>query len=166
MKPSVILLLPLILATNPALAADEAENLKGLKQLKVLPANLHPTAREVGLASDALELQVRSGLRRDFPRLALHQNSHSYVHVRVTLLKGEASPDQEPSCITLLELEVHRPGTILNDELRPEVALTMVGVWEKSVLLSGLCTGAQAAVEAGLENLLQALAVDYRAANP
>jgi hypothetical protein len=166
MKAGVIVLPLLILAITPTLASDEAENLKNLKQLKVLAANLHPDAREVGLSRDALELQVRTSLRRDIPRLALHQASHSYVYVRVTLLKGESSSGQEPSCITLLELEVHRPGTILNDEFRPEVALTMVGVWEKSVLLSGHCSSARATVEANLESLLQALALDYRAANP
>ena len=166
MKPGVIVFLLLILAITPTLASNEAENLKGLKQLRVLAAGLHPEAREVGLSRDALELQVRSSLRRDIPRLALHQASHSYVYVRVTLLRGESVSGQEPGCITLLELEVHRPGTILNDELRPEVALTMLGVWEKSVLLSGQCSSAQATVEGSLDSLLQALAVDYRAANP
>lgn len=166
MKPSLILLLLLILPTSPTLASNQAENLKGLTQLKVLPVKLDPVAREVGLDSDTLELQVRRSLRSEIPRLALHQNSHSYVHVRVTLLKGEAGSGQQPSCITLLKLELHRPGTILNDELRPEVALTMVGVWGRSVLLSGLCAGVPAAAETGLDSLLQALAADFRTANP
>jgi len=166
MKRIALVFLLLVLAGAPGLASDEARNLKGLKQLRVVVAGPPPEAGSTGASSDALEAQVRDRLRGEVARLAIHQASQSYVYVRVTLLQQAAASDAVAGCTTLLELQVHRPVTILNDELGPEVALALVAVWEKSVLLGGDCGGTQAAVKGGLDVLLKSLAADYAVANP
>jgi hypothetical protein len=166
MKRIVSSLLLLVLTVAPGLASDEAQNLRGLKQLRIVVADLHPDARAMDISGDTLESQLRTRLRREVPRLAIHRASHSYVYVRVTLLRQAAVPEQEAGCTTLLELQIHRPVTILNDELGPEVAVALVAVWEKSVMLGGSCGGAQTAIKDGLDALLRSLVADYSRANP
>lgn len=164
MKRIAGVVLLLVFTVAPGWASSEAGNLKGLKQLRVEVAGL-PAEAAMGISGDTLEAEVRGRLRSELPRVTIHQGSQSHVYVRVTMLRQAAVPELEPACTTLVELQVHRPVTVLNDELGPEVAVTLVPVWEKSVLLGGGCNSASAAIKSGLEPLLKSLIADYATAN-
>lgn len=138
-----------------------------LRQISILVESLTADAKTLGLSKESLESQMLVGLRRDIPRLAVHESARPYLYLNVTVLRATTMEGGEFGFSAYVFLMMLRPVTIEEDDVGVgEVTFAMAAVWHTAVLMFGTRSSIRQQVRDNLDEKLTDFAADYYRQNP
>ena len=140
--------------------------LKSLSQTSILVETLTAEGKTIGLSEKSLESQMLVGLRRDIPRLAVHENARPTLYLNVNLGRLTTDGGRELGFSACVSLQMMRPVWIQEDVGFDEVTFTLATVWDKATHVAGTRRDIRQLVKESIDEALTLFAANYYSQNP